>query len=95
MQIARQRPKAELSVDWRRFLPESEDVELKGAPVLTKCRGCLHRQSARHRGLLMCTCETPRDYFLAVAVISTCPGPTSLDTTTVVRAGLGSVKYAL
>jgi len=32
-------------------------------------------------------------YFFAVAVISIRPGPTSLATTTVVRAGRGSLKY--
>jgi hypothetical protein len=34
-------------------------------------------------------------YFLAVAVISICPAPTSLATTTVVRVDLGSLKVAL
>ena len=41
------------------------------------------------------TWTAKRYYFLAVTVISMCPAPTSLATTTVVRVGRGSLKYDL
>jgi hypothetical protein len=50
----------------------------------------LSTQSYAHARFRPTTAESL--YFLAVTVISICPGPTSLATTTVVRVGLGSLK---
>lgn len=77
-------------------IPHGETPDnVKNHPLLKGLTSSQRQRTARIRSSKESRGRDASLYFLAVAVISTWPAPTSFATTTVVRVGLGSGKVAL